>query len=521
MRRQHHKKLGSVYAYRRELEGWWMGRTTLAGGAQNPGSSRQAIDVAEVEDSEFPRIILFPFEVVHLSGDRGPLQQIVGRFADGLNDELNLALSRSRIDPVCLSTGALPLHRASTPSCMREVAREFGSECYLAGTIQYAETVVRVSVQLIRSADSVCNWSQRFEASVDDLLRAQAEFARKIAQALQAQRLRRVAPSSRVHPIEHGPAYHACMLGLHFWKQRTRKDLLRALGYYQDAVLIDSTCADAYAGLADTYVALSYGHFIPAREATEGAGQAIAKALKLQPKSVNVQNAAINFNLTCLWNRKVAEQVCQEMVDSGRADARTLQLYASLMISLGEPEEAIGLALHAHRLDPLSDYVNSQVSFAYFYAGDYDSAISYAERTISLRPLFDTGHALLGRAQAQRGNWDKAIESFRLGLAYSGESPFLKALLAYGYAGRGEAPIARRILHEIEEQRGDACFPAVDVSAVHAMLNQENQALQNISRGYDLRDIKVTYIQYDPRFTRLRALPEFQRIASSFVVCSG
>jgi tetratricopeptide (TPR) repeat protein len=326
-------------------------------------------------------------------------------------------------------------------------------------------------------------------------------------------------PSIDAAACEHGPAYHACMMGSHFWKQRTRTDLMKALGYFQDAVLLDPLCSDAYAGLTDTYVSLSYNHFMPARGAMEAAHRAVAMALMLDPKSIKVRNAEINFKKNCIWDWESAERACQEMVNAGSIEPRTLQLYADLMINLGRSCDAISLALHAHRIEPLSESANSQVSFAYFYAGDYESAISFIRRTIALRPLFHIGHALLGRAEAQRGNWDEAIESFRRGLSLSSNSISLKALLAYAYAGRGDAPIANGILREIEERRDDACFPAVDVSAVYAMLNQEDKALQNISRAYYLRDIKVAYMRHDPRFSRLRALPQFQQMASSVLAC--
>jgi hypothetical protein len=130
------------------------------------------------------------------------------------------------------------------------------------------------------------------------------------------------------------------------------------------------------------------------------------------------------------------------------------------------------------------------------------------------------GHALLGRTEAERGNWDLAIEAFRSGLELASDSTFLKALLAYGHAGSGDAHTATEILREIEAERGDACFPAYDVSAVHAILNQEHEALQNIFKAYDMRDIKMTWLQHDPRFTRLRGLAQFQQIASSVCSCA-
>jgi TolB-like protein/tetratricopeptide (TPR) repeat protein len=520
VRRQHHNKLGSVYAYRRELEGWWIARSALsASSGPRPAPSRA--NTLQHEDAERGRLLLFPLEVVHSRRDRGPLQQIVNRFAGGLRDDINHELSRSRFDPVCLTTVALPLHGNSTPGFMRDIAQEFRAECYLLGVVRYAGNLVRVSIQLVRSADSVCIWSERFETTLDNVFQAQSEVAHRIVQALPAEIVQRASPSRRACAADHAPAYHAYMMGLHFWKQRTRAGMMKALGYFQDAVLIDPSYASAYAGLTDTYVDLSYGHFMSAREATEAAQRAVSMALKLEPKSVSARNAAVNFHMCCRWNWQSAQAICKELVDSGAADSRTYQLYASLMITLGRPEEAMSLALHAHRLDPLSDYVNFQVSFAYFYAGDYDSAVSFIDGAIALRPLYNTGHALLGRAEAQRGNWDKAIASFERGLALSNDSTFLKALLAYGYAGRGDTPIAKELLREIEEQRGDACFPAVDVSAVHAMLNRENEALQYIFRAYDLRDMKITYIQHDPRFARLRALPQFQKITSSVYVSAS
>jgi serine/threonine-protein kinase len=540
VRRQYHKKLGSVYAYRRELEGWWIARSALSSGcgqrleeapvpkrpvvsiasAAAPAETARHADSAEPADAEYGRIILFPLEVVHSRRDRGPLQQIVDRFAGGLKDDLNLELGRLRFNPICLSSGALPAHGTSTPAFMRNVAREFGAELYLTGAVRYAGNEVRVSIQLVCSDDSICVWSDRFETTLDHVFQAQAELAQKIARALPEQMLRSAARSRQDRAVEQGPAYHAYMMGLHFWKQRTGTDLMRAVGYFQDAIQLDPCCADAYAGLADTYVSLSYNHVMPPRQATEAAQQAVDTALKLAPTSRKVRHAEINFKTNCTWEWQAAERACRELVDSDGSDARTLYLYASLMINFGRHDEAISLALHAHRIDPLSDSLNSLVSFAYFYAGDYDNALSFIQRAIELKPRFSMGHALLGRTEAERGNWDLAIEAFRSGLELASDSTFLKALLAYGHAGSGDAHTATEILREIEAERGDACFPAYDVSAVHAILNQEHEALQNIFKAYDMRDIKMTWLQHDPRFTRLRGLAQFQQIASSVCSCA-
>lgn len=519
VRRHHHRKLGSVYAYRRELEHWWATR-----------SARSVSDALPVEAAHAPpmsgsfinpaaptlaRILIFPFEGADFQRSRGSFRHSVSGFTEGLQEDLFLELHRVQCAPIRLTAGSLPSRGVATASFLRNTAREFRADFYLTGTIRYAGSQVRVCVQLMRSQDASCSWTDRFDTTLDEGFRSHSELAQKIVRGLS----KHIVPSEEVgerqSAEEPGPAYHACMMGLYFWKQRTKTDLLKAVGYYQEALLLDPMCAEAHAGLADTYVSLSYNHLMPPRQAMEAAKREVDAALALAPGLLNVRNAAINFRANCAWDWAAAERLCQQTIDSGCVDSRTFQLYASLMISLGRHDEAIRLSLHAHRLDPLSDIVNSQVSFSYFYAGDYDSALSFIDRTIELRPRFTMGHALLGRTQAERGNWEQAIQAFERGLELSTHSLLLKALVAYGHAGLGDSKRANEFLREIEADSGDECFPAYDVSAVHAKLNHENEALENIFKAYEMHDMKMTYLQYDPRFNALRSLPELKKITES------
>jgi serine/threonine-protein kinase len=301
-------------------------------------------------------------------------------------------------------------------------------------------------------------------------------------------------------------------MGFHYWQRRGKSALVKALNYFQDAIELDPQCADAYAGLADTYVSLSYNHLMPARQAAAHATAAVESALKLDRNSVKVRNALINQLIHCSWDWSNAERRCQDLIDSGKMDGRTIQLYSSLMNLRGRHQDAIMLALHAYRLEPLSDLINGQVSLAYFYAGDYDNALSFIQRTIDLQPEYLMGYALLGRTEVELGNWDQAVSAFTRGLEISHSSPFIKALLAYAHAGSGNAAKANSILSELEEDSDDECFPAYDVSAVHAILNQEKQALHNIYRAYGTRDMKTIFVRHDPRFATLRGSSGFEQI---------
>jgi len=368
---------------------------------------------------------------------------------------------------------------------------------------------------MIRAAGSICIWSDRFDARLDGLLRAQAELAHSIGNSIPNHRCKAESPGKAVSANNSSLAAHACAMGFHYWQRRGKQSLTRAISYFKDAIELYPQCSDAYAGLADTYISLSYNHMMPALAAAAKAREAVDAALKIDRSSTRVRNALINLLIHCSWDLPAAERQCRELVHSGAMDARTIQLYSGLMNLAGRHQDAISLALRAYRMEPHSDLTNGQVSIAYFYAGDYGSALSFIRRTIELQPESLMGYALLGRTEAELGSWDRAMAAFQRGLEASPGSSFFKALLAYACAGRGDKSQANQLLHEIEQGSTDGCFPAYDVSAVHAILNREDDALRSIHKAVGARDTKIIYVEHDPRFARLRGSTGFKRIASA------
>ncbi len=522
VRRQHHKKLGSVYAYRRELEAWWTARSSIQSGSGRtadllgpPAPTRRANEAAQCPDAEPGKILVLPFDVVHSPADRGLHQQHVERFADGLRSDVVLELVRRQFHPVIFPIKNPSRQSASAADLKQKLALEFKADLVLAGSLRYWGNQVRVTMQMVRAASSVCIWSDRFDSQLDGPLNAQADLARRIGQALPGPKSNAAGSGVQIVANPCGLASHACTMGFHYWQRRGKAALLKAIRYFQDAIELDPQCADAYAGLADTYVSLSYNHMMPSLAAAHKAREAVDAALKINRSSTKVRDALINLLIHCSWDLSAAERQCRDMVDSGAMDARTLQLYSGLMNLRGRHQDAINLALSAYRLEPQSDMTTGQVSVAYFYAGDYGSALSFIRRTIDLQPEYLMGYALLGRTEAALGNWDEAVRAFRHGLEISPHSSFIRALLAYAYAVSGERADAGIQLLKHEEERKDACFPAYDVSAVHVILDREDDALRNFTKAVGARDMKSIFVEHDPRFARLRGSTGYKRSASA------
>ena len=522
VRRHQHRKLSSVYAYRAELERWWIARSAMRARPRSApveevpaAEERVSAPKPELSLAGTPHILVLPFEAVHSNSYPTSTRQAIDRYAASLQDDLMVELSRLKLYPTSLPSKATPRAGTSTLTFLKTLAAEFAAEMLLTGAIRLAGNMVRVSVQLIRAEDQRCLWSDRFDVSLTNLEGNQQGLVGRIGEILSEYAAHGAGPGRQPPAARQGLAHCACMMGLHFWNQRSRTAIQKAFGYFQDAVDLDPLCAEAYAGLANSYVSLSYNHLMPPREAAARAVEAVQAALKIAPESISVRNARINVLTNCEWDWSMAESECRALTDSGRMDGRTIQLYASLMNAQGRHEEAIGMALHAHRLEPDSTVANTQVSLAYLYGGDCDSALPFIRRALELTPQYIMGQALLGRIEAGRGNWDDAASAFSRTLELSNQSSFAKALMAYARAGSGDVASATAILRDLDEEASDKCFPAYDVSAAQSILKQDEKALENISRACDTREMKAIFVNHDPRFARLRNSPGFRQIASA------
>ncbi len=519
IRRQQHSKLGSVFAFRSELEQWWAARSNVnfGGAVAEPNASSAAAPIASRagirdEATTSRRVLSLPFELI-TSQPAGALRQRVACFGEGLRAELNVELSRLKLHPLALPAKALPSPGTNSASFLRTITREFDVGFLLCGTISYAGDRVRIIVQLIVGSDSRCAWSDRFEC---DLLSIESQIpvAARIAEAAAAHILRD-NPAILTSSGESRLALNAYGMGLHFWNQRSRTTLYKSIGYLQDAVELDPECASAYATLADAYVSLSYHHLMSPAQASLKADEAVRRAVALEPESLQVRNAFINVVLNCRLDREVAEQECRKLVAENLADTRTLELYSIAVGARGQHKQGVKWATEALERAPGSHSALIQLGQAYFYAQQFNEARGCMRQAVQMKPQSIMNHSLLGRIDAMLGNWDDALAAFEQTVLLSDNSPLSHALLAYGYAGADDPDHANHLLATLEQQRHDACYPAYEIAIAHAMLHQDQDALNNLARACDLGDMKTIFIAQDPSLRRLRSMSGFNRIALS------
>src|SRR5207253_1981736 len=118
--------------------------------------------------SKKPSIAVLP--LVNMSGD--PEQEF---FADGLTEDIITELSRFH-DLLVISRNSTFVYKGKAVK-VQEVAREFGVEYILEGSVRKAGDRIRVTVQLIDAETDRHIWAERYERLLDRAIALDPNYA--------------------------------------------------------------------------------------------------------------------------------------------------------------------------------------------------------------------------------------------------------------------------------------------------------------------------------------------------------
>jgi TolB-like protein/DNA-binding winged helix-turn-helix (wHTH) protein len=230
-----------------------------------------------------PRLMLavLPFE--NLSGD--PDQ---GYFSDGLTEELIAGLGQLDAARLGVIARTSVMAYKGTAKRVREIGHELGVDYVIEGSVRRDDARIRVTAQLIRASDETHVWAGSYDRTLGDLLPVQTELARVVAGQLQLRLSGVDAPSSTATRQVVWEAHEAVLRGRYFLEQRTADSIHRALQYFERAIAMEPSYAQAHVGVADAHIlAVTYAD-APAEEAMTRARAAVLKALELDERDAAV-----------------------------------------------------------------------------------------------------------------------------------------------------------------------------------------------------------------------------------------
>jgi serine/threonine-protein kinase len=374
-------------------------------------------------------------------------------FSDGLAEEILNELMR--IDGLKVAARTSSFSFRGKHAGVGEIGARLKVATVLEGSVRRAGHRVRVTVQLVDTANGFQLWSERYDREMEDIFDVQDEIARAVTERFKLSLGDQVRRSTR--NLE---AYELYLKGRHHWHQRSPSTLPKAIQCFEQAIAADPDYALAHAGLADCYGILRVYGWVSALDGKEPARVAVSRAMSLAPGLWEVQFSRGFYVFYFEPDWRTAGQYFEQAVAINPRSSLA-QMYLGLFLATANREGAGARTLRACQLDPLSPFIHAVSSVSMFVTGNIGEAERLSERALELQPDYLPALWPQGLALSWDGRHDEAIAALERAVTLS-RAPLYVGLLGLACARAGRTEVARGLLRELQEraERGEH-VPAV------------------------------------------------------------
>ncbi len=400
-------------------------------------------DADQIRDRTIKSMAVLPFK--SLGVDDG--DEYLGI---GIAETLTTRLSSQKLLTVRPTSAVL---KYASPEKDTVVAgRELAVDSVLEGSIRRLGKRIRVTARLVSVPDDSVLWADKFDENFTDIFKVEDSISAKVAEALALKLSGEERKRLTKRYTDDAEAYQLYLKGRYFWNKRTEGGFNQGIAQFKQAVEKDSNYALAYAGLADSYIGLTFYNFTAPNETMPKAKEAAMKALAIDNSLAEAHTSLAHVLMNYDWNWFEAEKEFKLSIELNPDYATAHQWYAiHYLTAMGRPEEALQEMKRALELEPTSLIMNTFMGATFYFAGRYDEAIEQCRRTIEMDPNFAVAHWHLGLAFEQKSMFEQAVAEFQKVVILSGGSPLMKAALGFAYAKSGVRNKANKILNELRK----------------------------------------------------------------------
>jgi TolB-like protein/DNA-binding winged helix-turn-helix (wHTH) protein len=416
-------------------------------------------------------------------------------FSDGLTDEI--AASVSHLDGVRVAGRRSAYVFKGKHDDLRDIGSRLNVEAVVEGSVQRAADRTHVTVELNRTRDGFTIWSQTYDGTTADWMQIETQIAGSIAGAL----ARKISPKDA--PAAHDPEAHALYLEARYlWNQRNFPAELKSVDLMQQAIARDPNYALAWAGLADSLIAIGDVEEVDPAGYLPRARDAALKALQLDP-SLAEPHAALGM-VACHYDYDwpTAEREYKKAFELNPNYASAHQYYALGLMAHGRFAEAEAQLDTARRLDPLALIVDVDLALLRKFQRDYDGVIAVSKDILRRDPNYHLGYSMLTTGYMCEHRWD----DWRAADAKYPQAEFQRA------AVNGNHDEIERVMRKMMEEAKAGSRRPYEVAYFAIMTGDRALALDWLEKAYQHHDYWMLFINVDPGYDSIRSDPRFQSI---------
>jgi TolB-like protein/Flp pilus assembly protein TadD len=419
-------------------------------------------------------------------------------FSDGISEELLTLLAKIPELHVAARTSSFAYKGKDVK--IEQICAELHVAHVLEGSVRKVGNKVRIAAQLIQAVDGFHLWSESWDRTLEDVFAIQNEIASTVVAIL---KIKLLGATPRIQEID-TQAYSLYLQGRHVGRQGTAKAWEKAIGLYEQALVINPEHAAAWDGLAGIYCdQIGWG----LRSSDTGCalvGEAAEKALAIDPDHARAHMRLSWLNLVHERDLQAAVRYCEQAQELDPTDLDILSFSAAVATSIGRLDDAIAIREHVAIRDPVNARIHRFLGNCYLWAGRSDDAIGRLRTTLTLSPGYLGAQQLIGLALLQEGNPEEALAAIRQEPTES----YRLIGLAIVYHALGRIVDSNTALADlISKYEQEAAY---NIAFVLAFRGDTDLAFAWLDKAVQYYDPGLSEIAVEPLFSNLQIDPRWQ-----------
>lgn len=367
-------------------------------------------------------------------------------FVDGLTEEILDKLAKLKHLRVPGRSSSFSFKGKN--SKISTVAQELNVAHVLEGSVRKSGGNLRITAQLIDAKTDTHMWSKIYdrELSTNNIFEIQTEIATLVANELDISFNPTELEILNDIPTRSLSAYNEYLLGKQALAKRNVTEINVAVKHFQRALELDRNFAQAYTGLANSYILLTYYGNVPMASTLTKARRIAEKALTLDPLQSDAY-ASLGLIHSRNGDLKRAEEAFVNAIEFNPNNSTAYHWNSVVLGQKGEFEKQLLFMEKAKSLDPRSNIILSTYADDLSSLGKFDAALAQHHQLIAIDSTFAKSYwdiALLHWSAF--GAHGKAVEFFVKALQLSPDNHTSAPVLSFLYLDLGQELLAEKWL---------------------------------------------------------------------------
>jgi TolB-like protein/class 3 adenylate cyclase/Flp pilus assembly protein TadD len=438
-------------------------------------------------------------------------------FSDGISEEILNALTRVEGLRVTSRTSSFSFKGKNED--VRQIGNKLGVSTVLEGSVRRAGKKMRITTQLINTADGYHIWSEVYDSDVEDIFQVQDEISLKILNRLKENFAIDSAKEPIIKPAtENIDAYNLYLKGRYYWNKSNPEDIRKAIKTFEEVISIDPGFALPYCAISYCYSFMGSAGLMPPAEAYPKAKDYTLKAIELDSNHAESHLSLATIKFFHNWDFDGAESSLNKALSLSLNSSLINQVHGWFLIAKGDFDKAIEKMEQALILDPLSMPLMSNLADAYSFAGRFDEALAQYDKIIEMDPSYRRGFEGRGMIFLARGENEKAIKDLEQYHKLIGNPLKGVSSLGHAYAVAGHTDKAFECLEKLNqrEKAEPGIILHMDYAFLYSGLKDYDQAFYHLNKTYEQRIgiacLGMIFCIRYPMLNELKADPRFREL---------